>query len=65
MLIKREVIEKIGYFDEIFSPGYWEESDYCRRAYRVGYRSVCAKGAYIYIIMKRLASKGEITGQKS
>ena len=32
MCIKKEVIDKIGYYNEIFSPGYGEDIDYCLRA---------------------------------
>lgn len=33
LMVKREVIDKIGYFDqETFSEGYGEENDYCIRA---------------------------------
>jgi len=37
MLIKKEVVESIGLFDEGFSPIYGEDLDYCLRAKRVGY----------------------------
>ena len=37
-LIKREVIEKIGFLDIGFSPFVHEESDYCIRARKAGYR---------------------------
>jgi len=48
MLIKREVIEKVGNFDEIFSPGNFEDTDFSRRAVKAGYKCVIAKGAYVY-----------------
>lgn len=38
MLINRKLIEKIGYFDEHFSPGYFEEGDYCHRAWCAGFK---------------------------
>jgi len=38
LLIKRDVIEKIGLFDEGFSPAYFEEVDWCTRARRSGYK---------------------------
>ena len=47
-LVKREVIDKIGGWDEIFSPGYFDDTDYSLRAEAVGYKSVCARGAYVY-----------------
>jgi len=48
MLIKREVFEKIGKFDEIYSPGNFEDTDFSRRAIKAGYKCVMAKGAYVY-----------------
>jgi len=38
MFIKKEVFEKIGLFDEGFSPFYGEESDLCFRALKKGYK---------------------------
>lgn len=68
-LIKRNVIKKIGLFDENFSPAYGEESDYCWRARKSGYKilynpfvSIIHYGAatakkfdpnYIYFIKQR------------
>ena len=52
MLIKREVIQKIGYFDEVYAAGNFEETDCCRKAEAAGYISVRAKGAYVYHYMK-------------
>lgn len=37
-LIKREVIEKIGLFDERYLPFFEEEVDYCERARKEGYK---------------------------
>ena len=48
MLIKREVIDKIGFLDETYGLGYFEETDYSARAGRAGFRIVRAKGAYVY-----------------
>jgi len=48
MLIKREVVQKIGKFDEIYSPGNFEDTDFSRRAMKAGYKCVMAKGAYVY-----------------
>lgn len=38
MLIKKDVIKKIGMFDPIFSPAYFEDPDFCWRAYKDGYK---------------------------
>lgn len=48
MLIKREVIEKIGLFDEIYGMGNFEDTDYSRRAIKEGYICVRAHRAYVY-----------------
>jgi GT2 family glycosyltransferase len=48
MLIKRDVIDKIGRFDEIFSPGNFEDTDFSRRAVKAGYKCAIAQGAYVY-----------------
>ncbi|NQT20568.1 MAG: radical SAM protein [Planctomycetes bacterium] len=40
MLIKREVVEKIGGFDETFKK-YGQESDYCMRAWEAGFKVKC------------------------
>lgn len=36
ILIKKDVFDKIGYFDEIYSPFNFEETDFCRKAYKKG-----------------------------
>jgi len=48
MLIKREVIERIGFLDEEYGYAYFEDTDYSRRAQAVGYRCVMARGSYVY-----------------
>ena len=48
MLIKKEVIAKIGFFDEIYSPGYFEEKDFCQKAINAGYMCILAKGAFVF-----------------
>ncbi len=48
MLIKREVIDRIGYLDEIFGIGGFDDTDYSMRANIAGYRCVAIKEAYVY-----------------
>jgi len=48
MLIKREVIDIIGYLDERFGIGGFDDTDYSMRAYHAGYKSVCVHSAYVY-----------------
>ncbi len=40
LLIKREVIKKIGFLDEKFSPFYFEDIDWCFRAKKNGYKVI-------------------------
>ncbi len=48
MLVKREVVEKIGTLDERFGKGNFEDDDYCLRAHQAGYRTVIAGDAFIH-----------------
>ncbi len=40
MGIKRVVVEKIGYLDEDFFPGYFEDVEFCLRAREAGYKVI-------------------------
>ena len=48
MLIKRYVIKKVGFFDEVYGMGNFEDTDFSRKAVKAGYRCVRACGAYVY-----------------
>lgn len=48
MLVKRDVIEKIGYLDERFGLGGFDDTDYSMRAHLAGYKSVCVHSSYVY-----------------
>ncbi|MCK5088221.1 MAG: glycosyltransferase, partial [Melioribacteraceae bacterium] len=47
-LIKKEVINKIGGLDERFSPGNFEDDDFCLRAQLAGYKTVIATDVFIH-----------------
>jgi GT2 family glycosyltransferase/glycosyltransferase involved in cell wall biosynthesis len=47
MLIKGELLRRIGFLDEGFGRGYGEENDLCMRAANHGYRHVVAAGALV------------------
>ena len=48
-MIKREVLEKIGYMDEInFPTGYGEENDFCIRASKEGFELAIADNTYVF-----------------
>ncbi len=48
MLIKREVYDKIGDLDEIFSPGNYEDDDYSLRIRQAGYELLLCKDTFIH-----------------
>lgn len=48
LLIKREVIEKVGLLDELFSPGNFEDDDYSFRIQLAGYKLLICKDTFIY-----------------
>lgn len=47
-LIKREVINIIGGLDERFSPGNFEDDDFCLRAQLAGFKTVIANDVFIH-----------------
>lgn len=47
-LFKRQVMETIGLFDEAFSPGHYEDDDYCYRARQAGYKLLVDWSTYIF-----------------
>ena len=60
LLIKREVIKKIGLFDEGFSPFMWEDFDYCFRVKKAGYKIVSnPKVTLIHYGKASIKKKGE------
>lgn len=46
-LFRRELAKNYGLFDEIYSPGYSEENDFCWRVNRLGYSALLANHAYV------------------
>ncbi len=61
MYIKREVIDKIGYFDEKFGMAF-EDIDYCLRAWKAGFRSFYVPTAKL--IHLESATRGKEQGER-
>ena len=54
LMIKRQLIDEIGYFDEeAFGRGYGEENDYCLRARIAGWKAAVADDAYVHHLQSR------------
>lgn len=47
-LIKKEVINDLGGLDERFSPGNFEDDDFCLRAQIAGYKTIIAADVFIH-----------------
>ena len=47
-LIKKDLIDKIGGLDERFTPGNYEDDDFCLRAQLSGFKTVIAKDVFIH-----------------
>lgn len=62
LFFKREVLEKIGGLDEGFNPIYFEETDFCTRAKRAGFKVVFTpKSKIVHFeggIMKKQTGRG-------
>ncbi|TWT43066.1 SPBc2 prophage-derived glycosyltransferase SunS [Thalassoglobus neptunius] len=48
LLFKRELVDRIGLFDEQFGIGNFEDDDFCRRAQESGYRCLIATDAFVH-----------------
>ncbi|MGD0623673.1 MAG: glycosyltransferase [Thermodesulfobacteriota bacterium] len=48
LLIKREVVQKIGTLDEAYGEGYWEDNDYSRRAQKAGFLCLRLLDTYVW-----------------
>ena len=48
MLMKRDVIARVGLLDERFGLGNFEDDDYCLRAREAGFRLVIAGDVFIH-----------------
>lgn len=47
-VMKRELLERVGELDERYSPGHYEDDDYCYRARQQGYRLMAAGDTYVH-----------------
>ncbi|OGJ68994.1 hypothetical protein A3H90_01840 [Candidatus Peribacteria bacterium RIFCSPLOWO2_02_FULL_55_36] len=48
MYMKREAIDRVGFFDEEFGHGYGEENDWCMRARAAGFRHYLDDATFVY-----------------
>jgi hypothetical protein len=48
MLVKRDLVNKIGLLDETFGVGGYDDTDYSMRAHKAGFRSVAIRDSYVF-----------------
>lgn len=48
VMLRRELIDIIGYLDEGYEKGNFEDDDYCLRARMIGYRLAIVRNAFVY-----------------
>lgn len=48
LLFKKEVFDRIGYLDETFTPGNFEDDDYCLRIINQGYELLLCQDTFIH-----------------
>src|SRR5207247_2462243 len=46
--IRRQVLEKVGYLNERFDVGMFEDDDFAKRVRKAWYRVVCAEDVFIH-----------------
>jgi len=46
--INKKVSDEIGFFDEIYGKGYYEEGDWGMRAFKKGYKNVLAPNLFVF-----------------
>jgi GT2 family glycosyltransferase len=52
LVYRRDVWEKVGEFDELFSPAYWEDNDWCLRAKIAGYKWKIISGCVFHYVAR-------------
>jgi GT2 family glycosyltransferase len=48
VIIRHEIVDLLGYLDEGFEKGNFEDDDYCLRARMAGYRLAIVKNSFVY-----------------
>jgi GT2 family glycosyltransferase len=64
LLVKREVVEEIGHFDESYGLGTHEDRDYALRARQAGFKLYCAGDVIVYHFSHRTFVANNLDLQK-
>lgn len=58
-LFRKEAIEDVGFLDEIYGAGYYDDDDYCERLLRSGWDLAIAYGVFVDHHLEKTFSKAE------
>jgi GT2 family glycosyltransferase len=62
MMIRKSAFQKVGFFDERFTPGNFEDFDYSVRLRRAGYKLVVAESVWLHHQMHATCKKLDLPG---
>lgn len=65
MLIRKEMVDKIGYFDETFSLYCWEDTELCWRANLLEYKVILDYEAFVFHHIGQTSKQGSIAFEKN
>lgn len=57
MLIRRSLMNELGLLDEVYEGGYGADTDYCRKAWKAGYRCIRCHDAFVLHLGSRSFGK--------
>ena len=60
LLVKREVFDRVGFFDERFGQGNFEDDDFCLRVQLAGYKLLVAGDTYVHHIGSATFAKSKV-----
>jgi GT2 family glycosyltransferase len=64
LLIKRELLARLGGLDEAFGRGNFEDNDYCLRAHLAGYEALVVKDSFVHHFGSRSFAAAGVDYQK-
>jgi GT2 family glycosyltransferase/SAM-dependent methyltransferase len=65
LAVRRELFERLGGFDPVFAPGYWEDTDLCFRLRAEGYEVVYQPEAVVVHLEGMTAGRSTESGMKA
>ena len=61
VILRRDLVDMVGYLDSAYEKGNFEDDDYCVRARMAGYRLAIVKNAFVYHMGSATFTKNKIS----